>query len=733
MITIEGVIGKNICDRGDWKMYSFLPLQKYQDMVVLDKKYGTIVITGIMPDLIPGMQYKIDVEYSQRGQYHNYEFKKVYVDNGEYTPETSIIFLKEMTSENRAKILVDAYPDIIDRMINDKPIDISKLRGIGKTSLDKIVVKVKENHNIIALVDEYSEYGMTFAMMNKLYNYYDKSIDKIKQMMYENPYECLCSINRVGFKTADKIIMSKYPERIDSETRCRAAVEFLLSQNETEGNTWINLKTLYNKLLELAYEARIHFQEIVENSPKDIFFDVVTNKVSTVQARICEAEIANRLSAHLDESSVLNIDCSKYRNVEGIDLTDEQMGIFDNVCKYNVSILAGVGGSGKSFSVQALLNMLKDNRISYELFSSTGKAAKVLSEYTKEDASTIHRGLKYSPKEGFAFNDDNKLETDVLIIDEFSMIDIFLLRDLLRAVDPSETKLLFIGDPAQIPSVGVGNIAFDMLQSKRIPTTLLTKVFRYGEGGLSYVATKVRNGENYITSEAGIQKYGVKEDYVFVNVVQEDSPKCLKVLYNNLLKKNVPVEDIMVLTSYNKGEYGTVNINKIVQEHVNPKGAEVTANRFGVPIIFRVGDKVMQIKNNYTKETTNDGETTAVFNGDTGFITSIDKEELMVNFDGVHVKYNTKNLNELDLAYCITIHKSQGSSAKYVILITPKAHKFFLNRNLLYVAVSRAKEGLYHIGSVDVIKSALRKSANLSRDTFLKDFLENKIKNRKKI
>ena len=319
---------------------------------------------------------------------------------------------------------------------------------------------------------------------------------------------------------------------------------------------------------------------------------------------------------------------------------------------------------------------------------------------------------------------NNKLPQDVIIIDEFSMIDIFLLRDLLRAID-DDSKIIFIGDPAQIPSVAMGNVAFDMLESKRITTSRLTKVFRYGEGGLSYVASKIRVGERYLESRDKIQSYGKKSDYVFINAPQESSLVIMERLYNKLLKDGAKIEDIMVLSAMNKGEYGINKINNIIQSFVNPQDDnknEIILKRNNEVFIFRKGDKVMQIKNNY-KAYTPDEKETDIYNGDTGIITRVEEDSLIVDYGDKSIKYSKNELDQLTLAYAMTLHKSQGSGFKYIILLTPKAHTYMLDRNLLYVAITRTKELIYHIGTMEIVNSSLRKSQNFNRDTFLKDML----------
>ena len=722
MITLEGYVDKKIYESNDFKIYSFYPLKKYKNSVRLNPKYENISISGEMPILYPDTLYKIDVEYSKKGQYDNYAVQKIYTNNQNVDNNTTVKFLESILSPNNVTEIMKHYPDIIDRVMKNKEIDTSKLYGIKEKKLAMIKEKIVENFQLIGLVDEYKDFGMTFGMMKNLYNSYS-SVEVIIKKMEEDPYTCLCKLNRVGFKTADEFIMNKYPHKKNSYMRAEACVHYLLTENETSGNTWIEFVSLYAKFKELASESSGYFTKVIDGD-KAIFLDLETKRVSFKDTRECEETIRDIILQLLNNSTTLNIDYNQYNDVDGVPLTMEQKGALKNLCNHNVNILTGFGGTGKSFSVKAIIDMMDDNEISYMLISPTGKASKVLAQYTRRETSTIHRGLQYKPKQGYVYNKDNPVPKDVIIVDEFSMIDVFLLRDLLMAVDTAKTKVLFIGDPAQIPSVGAGNIAYDILQSNMIPTTLLTNVFRYGEGGLSYVATNVREGNRYLNNNQSIQTYGVKKDYVFVNTIQENSINCMTTLYNNLLKKGESVDDIMVLTSYNKGEYGTIKLNNAIQQLINPTGNGISCKRNHEEIIFREKDKVMQIKNNY-KAVSIEDEELAIFNGDIGIITKVDKEGLVVDFDGVGVAYEKSQLDELNLAYALSIHKSQGSSSKYVILITPKAHKFFLDRNILYVATSRAKEMLYHIGSLDVIESSLRKSQNLNRNTWLLELLKN--------
>lgn len=734
-IMIEGYVGKKIypnnnsTSNGDYKIYSFYPLGECRNNVNINN-YGNITINGELPELYEEVLYTMEVEYVKKGKYENYTVKKIKKDNTKITEDVTEKFLKAILTEKQVKEVLKHYPNIIELVTTNKKIDVSVLYGIKEKTMKVIKRKIIENFQLMDLVNEYYEYGMTFTMVKNLYNAYP-SIEVIKKKMEEDPYSCLCKINRVGFKTADNIIIKKYPNRIDSKMRADACIYYTLKESENSGNTYIKMVDLYRQFKELASESGKWFKEILEASD-DIHFHKETERVSLKKSYLCEKEISNKINELLLHNKILKVDYTKFNEIDEIPLTEQQMNTLKNLCNYNISILAGVAGSGKSFSTKALIDMLDYLNLSYILMSPTGKAAKVLSQFTNRKTSTIHRGLGYTP-DGFTYNQDNKLPYDVVIIDEFSMIDIFLLRDLLRAIDLENTKVLFIGDPAQIPSVGVGNIAYDMLQSNRIPTTLLTTVFRYGEGGLSYVATKTRQGESYLEDTKQINIFGKNKDYVFINTSQENTLDCVRTLYNKLYyKQNISSDDILVLSAYNKGEYGTVKINSMIQDLINPKSDdknEVNYKRDNEIITLREGDKVIQTKNNYHAITTEEDdlgeqEETCVYNGDIGIITSIDKKIVYVEIDGKTIIYEKGDYEQLSLAYSLSYHKCQGSGCQYVIMITPKAHKFFLDRNLLYVAETRAKQMVYHVGTYDVVQSALRKSQNFSRNTWLQDFLK---------
>ena len=399
------------------------------------------------------------------------------------------------------------------------------------------------------------------------------------------------------------------------------------------------------------------------------------------------------------------------------------------------------GNSGKTATTKQTVKMLKSNNKSFLLLAPTGRAAKVLSEYANYPAFTIHRGLGYNPKEGWLYCKDNPLNKDVVIVDEFSMVDVFLFRHLLEAIDFTRTKLLMIGDSAQLNSVQAGNCLHNMMDSKIIPTTTLTKIFRYGEGGLMTVATDTRLCKPFLNPDEITEKatsFGQNKDYIFIRARNETIIKDTLALYQKILSLNSNPEDVLVLSSYNKGDYGTVILNNKLQMIANPICAKQSEDGFatGKRIYYR-NDLILQTVNDYRvkKYDINKNEVLKdecmVCNGEIGKVYKILKYGVVIKFDNNYTFYNKKSLLNTQLGYAVSIHRSQGGSNKIIILITPDAHQYMLNSNLLYVGLTRMKEKCYQLGNISTINRAVKKKENLERKTYLLDLLTESIKSDK--
>jgi exodeoxyribonuclease V alpha subunit len=739
-------------DGGDYKIYAVdVDKNKYPDIKFT--KYGNVTLTGEMHELGVGSNYEV-AAVEQLSKYgYGYKVTNIKRDRPTNAEET-YVFLREILTENQADVLCKVYPDIVDRVINNRldDIDLNKTPGIKEYTFDVIKNKIVENFCLAEIVTEFQ--GMlTLSMVKKLHEKYS-SVQMIKQKMREDPYKCLCGLARVGFKTADSILLELERESLESikngkkpiiefncdlktsKQRCLSCVLYLLEENENNGHTVMDIVDLRNQCMKLTPACSDLFVDCIKH--ESIIYDRDTMNVALKSTYDTEQCIANAIIEGLRQNTKWNFNIEKYRTVNnGCELSTEQIKILDYICKYNICILNGSGGTGKTFSTQSVIQMLKDNNKSYELFSPTGKAAKVLSENTGEQASTIHRGLGYMPPDKWGYNEAEKMMCDVLIVDEFSMVDLRLFKHIIDAIDFKRTKLLMIGDNAQLPSVSCGNLLHDFMQSKMIPTVTLTKVFRYGEGGLMKVATDVRQCKQYLNNiNQQCTYFGDNKDYAFINVGSSTIVKNLIALYQKLLSSGkYNVDDIQVLTSYKKGDYGQIVINNQLQKIANRNYGSQDFMKVG-DITYYKDDIIIQNTNNYHARIFYEDDfipddmpkETFIANGETGKIKKIDQNKVIIEFDDVLVEYDRSAMQMCGLGYCITIHKSQGSSIKVVLLITPAAHTYMLNSNLIYVGLTRMKERCFHFGDTTTVNRAIKKKANLSRNTFMQKLLKSKAK-----
>ena len=749
----SGKVVRCTYDTPDFRIFALdVDSKKYPD--IKKNKYNNVTILGELHELTVGVTYEISA-VEQLGKY-GMSYKVLNIKRDVPTTEEDMyLFLSEILTPNQAKVLYENYPDIVQRVKENRldDIDFNKLKGIKEYTFGVIKRKIIENFCLADLVVEFQGF-LNLSMIKKIYAKYT-SIEKLKEKLAQDPYKCLCGLAGVGFKTADGILLDmekaskaniekgKKPiiefksDLRTSPERCLSCLLYMLEENENNGHTKMNLADLRAEMMKLVPACANHFVTAVKAD--EIHYNKDTMDVALSRTYNLEHKIAQTILYVLHtKKDEWNCDIEKYRTVNGSTLSDEQMGAVANVCKYPISILNGAGGTGKSFSTQAVINMLKDHHKTFRLFSPTGKAAKVLADYTKENATTIHRGLGYTPM-GWGYNQEHKIMCDIVIIDEFSMVDIQLFKRVIDAVDFNTTKLLLIGDNAQLPSVSCGNLLHDFMETKLIPTTTLTKVFRYGEGGLMKVATDVRFCEPYLTSsmKSKMTTFGDNKDYTFVDLPSEVIPQNVVGLYKKLLEKGYSIDDIQVLTAKNVGDCGTVVLNNMIQKVANPNYGSEVFMKVGDTTYFE-GDLVIQKVNNYKAEldlqhlsewekdmysASEDIPTAFIANGETGIVREIYKSYCIIEFDSVFVKYYRADMQMISLGYSITIHKSQGSSIKIVILCTPQSHIYMLNSNLLYVGLTRMKEGCYHLGALNSINQAVKKKANLTRHTHMQELL----------
>lgn len=715
---------------------------EYPDIKI--NKYNTATIKGNFQELNLGTEYFVKAKEIEDKYGVGYDVINIKREKPTSLASTRT-FLLEILTYNQVETLLSVYPDIVDRIMNNRldDIDLNKTNGIKEYTFNVIKDKVIENFKLADLVEEFR--GLfSLSIIKKMYDKYP-SVEKIKEKIRQDPYECLCNLSGIGFKTADSMLLKLYDESIRDRSegkkpilffgfdlrvsyqRAKACVDHILSENEMNGNTYMSIGELKKQYEILVPDTIEHLPKILK-SDNDIVFDRSLLCVCRKESYDTEKYIAERIKTALKNSTKWECDYTKFRSVDGFDLTEEQAKVSEYMCKNNIVMLVGNAGSGKSSSTSAFVEMLKYYKKDYSIFAPTGRAAKVIANFTGENAMTIHRGLGHIPPNMWTYNEENILTKDVVIVDEFSMCDIYLFKHLLEAIDFNKTKLLLIGDDAQIPSVGAGNVLYDLLESNLIPTVKLTKVFRYGTGGLSTIATDTRKQNQYLdkNKKIGLQAFGEDNSYVFMGIEKEKTVDYAVNLYKKLIDKGYKVEDVVVLSCYNVGDYGVIELNKRLQKVINPNPEAKIS--FG-DSEFRLNDIVMNYVNDYkairyNEDFIDNKNTTFVANGESGKVVKIMKDAMVVDYDGELIYCPKGSMKNIRLAYAVSTFKSQGGEFKQVIFITPSAHTYMLNSNLLYVGISRAKENCYHLGEVRTINIALKKKENFDRKTLLQNFLK---------
>ncbi|MBT1278775.1 ATP-dependent RecD-like DNA helicase [Thermoanaerobacter sp. CM-CNRG TB177] len=708
MIDIEGVV-EEIIFRNEQNGYTVLELST-QGLVV--------TAVGYMPFVNIGERIKIEGEWIEHPDYG----EQIKVLNYQTLAPTTLEGIEKFLSSGlipgigpvTARKIVKKFGVDSLNIIETAPERLKEIKGLSDEKIKRICEAYEMQKGVKEVMVFLQGYGISTAMAIKIYKEYgNNAIEIIKQ----NPYRLADDIFGIGFKTADKIAESLGVDphslyRISSGTR------YVLMQYAANGHTYVPKELLKKEaasLLEVSEEeVEDSFVLLVQNEKIHIeTFEDDTVGIYYIPYYIAELHTAERLfNMTLMENEDLGIDVQKeIRNFEketGILLAENQKLAVEEAVKNSVVVITGGPGTGKTTIINCIIRIFEKAGKKVALAAPTGRAAKRITEATGKEAKTIHRLLEYtySEEEGKGFNKNEKdpLKYDVIIVDEASMVDILLMNALLKAL-PIGAKLILVGDADQLPSVGAGNVLRDIIDSGIVKVIRLKEIFRQQKQSLIVVnAHKINNGE-YPT-------YNDKNsDFFFINAnTQEDILKTILELVINRLPKAYgfhPINDIQVLTPMRKGIIGVHNLNLELQKALNPHDKtkpEKTMKEF----VFRVGDKVMQIKNNYKiKWKKGDEEGEGVFNGDIGIIQSIDEElqELTVYFDDEKfVTYDFSDLDELNLSYAITVHKSQGSEFPVVIMPITYGPPMLLTRNLLYTAVTRARKLVILVGQEKYLK-----------------------------
>lgn len=641
-------------------------------------------------------------------------------------PSQEYSILCRFMTKGQAKNVNTAYPNFIQLVMDgkDAEIDYNKIKNVGTVYLSKYIEKLSAERNKLMLLPVASTYGIdSLEDIEKIMKYYSNAND-LKMAFESNPYEVICKHLEYPFSRGDKLILAHKPEWIDTVQRCEYACISILKQNEEEGDTRINANVLSKFVRDLAPETMDKIVDAVTHSDR-IYYDPNTKYAALTETYEAEQVIAKEICQRVKDPEPTPMNWEQFKTVDGFECTEEQTKILRLACEQSVMMLTGNAGSGKSSSMKALIRMLEANNYTYTIVAPTGIAAKRISETTGRYAATIHRFLTSEITIG-----------DFLLVEETSMVGIQLLAMLFSKLS-IHTKVIFICDPAQLASISCGNIVQDIIDTGIVPTATLTKVFRYGIGGIATISTDTRSGTLFKPP------YDFT-DYTYMPCNKNAVEQALNA-YESLLQQGYDKANIMMLCPYNKTKVGTYVLNEAIQNRYNlHKDTDFVYERDHQKIMFKVGDKVVNTTNDYhmpSVEIDENGEymytdefgrpfTIPVMNGDIGYVREIfegEKPKMLVEFDNGLGIIDSKNIKNLLLGYALSIHRVQGAQAKAVIVLIDKSHKTMLSRNLLYVGLSRAQEKLIEIGDVDVINSALEVEENKTRDTWLKDLLKEEI------
>lgn len=584
-----------------------------------------------------------------------------------------------------------------------------EIPGIGRKRVEKIRESWEKQKDIKNVMLFLQGYGVSTAYAAKIYRQYGKeSIG----MVQENPYRLADDIWGIGFKTADGIAQKMGYGQNDPR-RCRSGIFYTLNQLANEGHVYAEEAQLVKAALDLLGAEEAPIREALGAMLQAEELEQEDEAIYLPPFYYAEVGVSGRLrtlcSKSAADSSRKSCEAQDLFRATGVMYDEVQLQAIQEALRSKVMVLTGGPGTGKTTTTQGIIAALKYMGLHILLAAPTGRAAKRMSEATGMEAKTIHRLLEYNPQGGYKRNDECPLEGDALIVDECSMIDLILMNNLLKAI-PDSMRLVLVGDIDQLPSVGAGNVLRDIIESQLVPVIRLTRIFRQAQSSRIVMSAHAINRGLFPDVSNGKDT-----DFFFL---QREDPEQVAAEIVNLVQSRLPkayrqpASSIQVLAPMQRGVVGAANLNMSLQAALNPTAVALSRGGYS----FRQGDRVMQLRNNYDKE---------VFNGDLGYIESVDVEDrtLLVDFDGRSVEYELSELDELTLAYATTIHKSQGSEYPIVVLPVLMTHYVMLQRNLIYTGITRAKKICVLIGSRKALAFAIRNMAVLKRNTRLKERL----------
>lgn len=701
----------------------------YAVMLVQVNANTQVIVRGYFPQINPGEHISAQGTWAMHSKFG----KQFEVTHFIKRIPTSILGIKKYLSSGLIKGIGPVYAtrlmnhfgaDVL-KVLDQNPERLNEVPGIGAKRVESICAAWEEQRSISHIMIFLQEKNISPTYAAKIYKKYgNRSIERIT----ENPYRLAEDIWGIGFKMADQVARTMgFAE--SSVKRIRAGILYYLGNHASSGNLYAELTELRIKtceLLELALDditdkLKTAFHELHHDHKIKVVTVEATHYVALSTHYNAEFAVANAIKRSIHTISKNTFDTETVHQLlekpTHITLSDQQKQGISTALTNKLTVITGGPGTGKTTLIRVLLDVLDAYRCRYALAAPTGRAAKRMSEGTGRHAATLHRLLEFDPHSlQFTRNEQKALEVDFVIIDESSMLDIFLAQSLLKAL-PGKAQILFIGDADQLPSVGPGNFLRDLIASDVVPCVRLNTIFRQAQESLIVVnAHRINNGEFPLSSSPDTNR-----DYRYI---KEESADNLIPHLENIITKGLPAyrinpADLMILVPMNKGSVGTQRLNHELQKILNP-GSDGYETVHYAGTAYRTGDRVMQIRNNYDKD---------VFNGDVGTITeiSLSTQTVIITFLDRAVTYKTEELDEIVLAYAITIHKSQGSEYKAIVVPLFMHHFTMLQKNLIYTAITRAKKLCIFIGQPKAIAMAINNNKGSERTTLLQHFLTSEI------